>query len=64
VMELRSWIGSLVNGTSTGPDAWDGYASLVVADACIASLRSGTPQKVPTLEKPALYAQKGSEVVR
>jgi myo-inositol 2-dehydrogenase/D-chiro-inositol 1-dehydrogenase len=64
VMELRSWIGSLVNGTSTGPDAWDGYASLVVADACIASLRSGTPQKVPTLEIPALYAQKGSEVVR
>ena len=64
VMELRSWIGSLANGTSTGPDAWDGYASLVVADACIASLRSGTPQKVPTLEVPALYAKKDSEVVR
>ena len=64
VMELRSWIGSLMNGSSTDPDAWDGYASLVVADACIASLRSGTPQKVPTLEVPALYAKKDSEVVR
>jgi myo-inositol 2-dehydrogenase / D-chiro-inositol 1-dehydrogenase len=64
VIELRSWIESLVRGaTPTGPDAWDGYASLVVADACIASLRSGAPAKVPTLEAPALYANEDSEVV-
>jgi myo-inositol 2-dehydrogenase / D-chiro-inositol 1-dehydrogenase len=63
VIELRSWIESLGNGTPTGPDAWDGYASLVVADACIASLRSGSPRKVPTLEAPALYANVDSEVV-
>jgi myo-inositol 2-dehydrogenase / D-chiro-inositol 1-dehydrogenase len=63
VIELRSWIESLGNSTSTGPDAWDGYASLVVADACIASLRSGSPQKVPTLEAPALYTSVDSEVV-
>lgn len=63
VIELRCWIESLGNGTPTGPDAWDGYASLVVADACIASLRSGSPQKVPTVEVPALYAKAGSEVV-
>jgi myo-inositol 2-dehydrogenase/D-chiro-inositol 1-dehydrogenase len=64
VIELRNWIASLGNGTLTGPDAWDGYASLVVADACIASLRSGSPQKVPTLEVPALYSREDSEVVR
>ena len=63
VIELLSWIESLGNGTPTGPDAWDGYASLVVADACIASLRSGSPQKVPTLKAPALYANEDSEVV-
>ena len=39
----------------TGSDAWDGYASLVVADACIASLRSGTPHKVAKLDVPSLY---------
>jgi myo-inositol 2-dehydrogenase/D-chiro-inositol 1-dehydrogenase len=64
VIELRSWIESLGNNTPTGPDAWDGYASLVVADACIASLRSGSSQKVPTLKAPTLYANEGSEVVR
>jgi myo-inositol 2-dehydrogenase / D-chiro-inositol 1-dehydrogenase len=63
VIELRSWIESLGNGTLTGPDSWDGYASLVVADACVASLRSGSPQKVPTLKAPALYANEDSEVV-
>jgi myo-inositol 2-dehydrogenase/D-chiro-inositol 1-dehydrogenase len=63
VIELRRWIASLGNGNLSGPDAWDGYASLVVADACIASLSSGSPQKVPTLEPPALYVDVDSEVV-
>jgi myo-inositol 2-dehydrogenase / D-chiro-inositol 1-dehydrogenase len=62
VIELRSWIASLGNDGPTGPNAWDGYTSLVVADACIASLRSGSPQKIPTLEAPALYANVNSEV--
>jgi myo-inositol 2-dehydrogenase / D-chiro-inositol 1-dehydrogenase len=63
VIELRNWIESLGNGMPTGPDAWDGYASLVVADACTGSLRSGSPQKVPTLKVPALYAEEDSEVL-
>jgi myo-inositol 2-dehydrogenase / D-chiro-inositol 1-dehydrogenase len=54
-IEVREWISSLQNGGPTGPDAWDGYASLVVADACIASLRSGSPEKVAKLEVPTLY---------
>jgi myo-inositol 2-dehydrogenase/D-chiro-inositol 1-dehydrogenase len=55
VIEVQEWISSLQNGGPTGPDAWDGYASLVVADACIASLRSGSPEKVAKLVVPALY---------
>jgi myo-inositol 2-dehydrogenase/D-chiro-inositol 1-dehydrogenase len=63
-IEVQEWISSLQNGGPTGPDAWDGYTSLVVADACIASLRSGSPQKVAKLEPPALYGDKGLGVVR
>ena len=37
---------------------------MVVADACIASLRSGAPQKVAKLDVPALYASEGSGVIR
>ena len=62
-IELRSWVESLRGSAPAGPDAWDGYAALVVADACIASLRSRAPEKVPALEAPALYASVGSEVV-
>jgi myo-inositol 2-dehydrogenase / D-chiro-inositol 1-dehydrogenase len=55
VIEVQEWISSLQNGGPTGPDAWDGYASLVVADACIASLRSGSSEKVAKLDVPTLY---------
>lgn len=57
VIEIQKWVESLQSGSLSGPDAWDGYASLVVADACIASLRSGVPQKVKKLERPALYGE-------
>jgi myo-inositol 2-dehydrogenase/D-chiro-inositol 1-dehydrogenase len=57
VTEVREWIQSVSTGTPTGSDAWDGYASLVVADACIASLRSGSPEKVAKLDPPALYSE-------
>ena len=64
VIEMRQWVESLSSGQPTGPDAWDGYASLVAADACLASLSSGSPQKVAKLEPPALYGDKGLGVVR
>ncbi len=57
VIELQKWVESLRSGNSSGPDAWDGYASLVVADACLASLRSDAPQKVAKLEPSALYSR-------
>jgi myo-inositol 2-dehydrogenase/D-chiro-inositol 1-dehydrogenase len=63
VIEVQRWVASLLGGGPTGPDAWDGYASLVVADACIASLRSGSPQKVAKLDVPALYGE-GVELAR
>jgi myo-inositol 2-dehydrogenase / D-chiro-inositol 1-dehydrogenase len=63
VTEVHRWVKSLDNGGPTGPDAWDGYASLVVADACLASLRSGSPQKVTKLDPPRLYG-KGLEVAK
>jgi myo-inositol 2-dehydrogenase/D-chiro-inositol 1-dehydrogenase len=64
VIEMQQWVESVRNGQPTGPDAWDGYASLVAADACLASLRSGSPQKVAKLDVPGLYAKEGSGVVR
>ena len=63
VIEVQEWGASLQSGRPTGPDAWDGYASLVVADACIASLRSGSPKKVTRQGVPALYSE-GVELAR
>ena len=63
VTEVQEWVESAISGVPTGSDAWDGYASLVVADACIASLRSGTPQKVSKLDVPTLYRET-AEVAR
>ncbi len=59
-IELQEWVGSIEGGRPPAPDAWDGYASLVVAEACIASIRSGNPEGVTVPEKPALYEKEGS----
>lgn len=54
--ELQSWINSLQqSGQPNGPDAWDGYTSLVAAEACIESIRSGQPQAVKQVERPSFY---------
>jgi len=63
-IELRQWIESLKAGRPAGPDAWDGYASLVAAEGCIASLRSGLPESVTVPERPALYRSEGLGVIR
>jgi len=59
-IELQEWVESIEGGRPPAPDAWDGYASLVVAEACIASIRSGNPEGVTVPEKPALYEKEGS----
>lgn len=59
-IELQEWVEAINGGRTPTPDAWDGYASLVVAEACIASIRSGNPEGVSVPEKPALYEKEGS----
>jgi myo-inositol 2-dehydrogenase/D-chiro-inositol 1-dehydrogenase len=63
--EMDRWTGALRSGEQPdGPDAWDGYAALVAAESCIASLRSGSPQSVTVPERPALYRNEDLGVVR
>ena len=59
VAELKEWVGSLGEGGPTGPSAWDGYTSLLVAEACIRSMRSGSAEKVSGADKPGLYGTAG-----
>lgn len=57
VNETRAWVQSIINEIPTGPSAWDGYASMVVADACIESAKSGQPVDVHLPERPHLYGR-------
>ena len=56
VDEVQDWIRSIMANEATGPSAWDGYMSLVVADACVRSTETGLPVAIPRIERPALYA--------
>ena len=53
--EAQIWIHSIRKGEPTGPSAWDGYMSLVVADACVRSSETGQPEPAVGMERPALY---------
>ena len=55
-IELQEWVDSARLDAPVGPSAWDGYMSLVIADACLRSVDSGMPEPVPQPERPALYA--------
>ncbi len=55
VHEVRAWVNALRSGAPTGPSAWDGYMSLLVADACIASARSGQPVDVEAPPMAEMY---------
>jgi myo-inositol 2-dehydrogenase/D-chiro-inositol 1-dehydrogenase len=58
IPELTAWVQSIQTGQPfTGANAWDGYMSLLVTDACIRSLESGTPMAVSTPTKPDLYQE-------
>ena len=57
--EVIAWVRSVqLEQAFPGASAWDGYMSLVVADACIQSLQRGTPVPVPAPERPDLYHEK------
>jgi myo-inositol 2-dehydrogenase/D-chiro-inositol 1-dehydrogenase len=53
--QLQAWIGSVRSGVPAGASAWDGYAATAVADACLASLRTGQPAEVRLEPRPNLY---------
>jgi myo-inositol 2-dehydrogenase/D-chiro-inositol 1-dehydrogenase len=53
--EAQAWVQSVIDGKATGPSAWDGYASILVADASIESGKSGLPVDVDVPQKPAIY---------
>ncbi len=56
--ELTEWVHSVqTRQTFTGATAWDGYISLLVSDACIQSLQSGTPVPVSTPARPGFYQE-------
>ena len=62
VIEMQQWTGALRKGAQpAGPDAWDGYATVIAAESCIASLQSGSPEKVTVPERPDLYSNENSE---
>jgi myo-inositol 2-dehydrogenase / D-chiro-inositol 1-dehydrogenase len=56
VAELAQWVGAAqTEQLFTGANVWDGYMSLMVADACIQSLHNGITMAVPLLARPGLY---------
>jgi myo-inositol 2-dehydrogenase/D-chiro-inositol 1-dehydrogenase len=55
VAQLENWVQSLSGGSFAGADAWDGYVSLLVSDACLLSLNTGRPEVVGIPERPSLY---------
>lgn len=57
IAEARAWIASVAARTPSGPSAWDGYAAMVVADACTESAHSAEPVRIELPEMPRLYAR-------
>lgn len=45
-VEVQAWVDASRRGEVVGPTAWDGYAAVVVCEAGLESLRTGTPIKV------------------
>jgi myo-inositol 2-dehydrogenase / D-chiro-inositol 1-dehydrogenase len=54
--ELQEWVDGVLEGTVTGPSAWDGYATTAVAEAAVESQTKGGRVPVELAERPALYA--------
>ncbi|MEM7534709.1 MAG: Gfo/Idh/MocA family oxidoreductase [Chloroflexota bacterium] len=53
--EVRAWVQSVLDGKPTGPSAWDGYAAMVVADACVESAKSGQAVAIVLPQQPNIY---------
>jgi hypothetical protein len=55
VLEMQRWVEDLRDGRLTGPDAWDGYISLLAVESRITSLRSGPNEPFKGPQTPELY---------
>ncbi|MGH3089276.1 MAG: Gfo/Idh/MocA family oxidoreductase [Rubrobacteraceae bacterium] len=55
VLEMQRWIEDLHSGQLTGPDAWDGYMSLLAVEVCVSSLRTGSKERLTSPQCPKLY---------
>jgi myo-inositol 2-dehydrogenase/D-chiro-inositol 1-dehydrogenase len=58
--EVQAWVDATRSGRTTGPSAWDGYASSATAEAGVRSQRTGTRAAVDLAPRPALYADAGT----
>jgi myo-inositol 2-dehydrogenase/D-chiro-inositol 1-dehydrogenase len=57
VAEVAQWVEGIRSGQPfAGASAWDGYAALLVTDACVRSSRSRSPIVVQMPLRPSLYA--------
>ena len=54
-LEVQRWAESAGRGSAAGPSAWDGYTTLLAAEACLRSLKSGMPEKVESMPRPSFY---------
>ena len=58
VAELTQWARAVqAQRPFAGANAWDGYMSLLVAEACIQSLHGGIPITLPATARPGLYGE-------
>ncbi|MFF6996345.1 Gfo/Idh/MocA family protein [Streptomyces sp. NPDC008313] len=55
--EVREWVEQTRRGRVSGPSAWDGYASALVAETGVRSQRTGARHTVELAPRPALYTQ-------
>ena len=53
--EAHAWVQSIIDGRAVGPSGWDGFVSILVANACIESGLNRVPVDVEVPERPALY---------
>src|SRR5437588_41042 len=59
IPELTEWVHSIESGQAfSGANAWDGYMSLLVTDACMQSLQSDMPVPVSTSKRPPFYQER------